>query len=83
MSFKVLFKVIVFLAILFVLLYIGLNNRQSIDFYFPVLLEKKWTDQAGIVYFVMFAAGVLAGALLTVGTGGGRGRSKGPSKGDK
>jgi uncharacterized membrane protein YciS (DUF1049 family) len=82
MSFKVLFKVIVFLAILFVLLYIGLNNRQSIDFYFPILLEKKWTDKAGIVYFVMFAAGVLAGALLTVGTGG-RGRSKGPAKGDK
>jgi hypothetical protein len=82
MSFKVLFKVIVFLAILFVLLYIGLNNRQSIDFYFPILLDKKWTDQAGIVYFAMFAAGVLAGALLTVG-GGGKGRSKGPAKGDK
>jgi uncharacterized membrane protein YciS (DUF1049 family) len=81
MSFKVLFKVSVFLAILFVLLYIGLNNRQSIDFYFPILLEKKWTDQAGIVYFAMFAAGVLAGALLTVG--GGKGRSKGAAKGDK
>jgi uncharacterized membrane protein YciS (DUF1049 family) len=81
MSFKVLFKVIVFLAILFVLLYIGMNNRQSIDFYFPILLDKKWTDQAGIVYFVMFAAGVLAGALLTAG--GGRGRSKGPSKAEK
>jgi uncharacterized membrane protein YciS (DUF1049 family) len=81
MSFKVLLKVIIFLAILFVLLYIGMENRQSVDFYFPILLDKKWTDQAGIVFFVMFAAGVLAGALLTAG--GGKGRSKSPSKGDK
>jgi uncharacterized membrane protein YciS (DUF1049 family) len=81
MSFKVLFKVIVFLAILFVLLYIGMNNRQTVDFSFPLLLDKKWTDQAGIVYFVMFAAGTLAGALLTAG--GGKGRSKGPAKSEK
>lgn len=81
MSFKVLFRVIVFLAILFVLLYIGMNNRQSVDFFFPILLDKKWTDQAGIVYFVMFAAGVLAGALLTAG-GGGKARGK-PSKSEK
>jgi uncharacterized membrane protein YciS (DUF1049 family) len=82
MSFKVLFRCIVFLAILFVLLYIGSHNRQTVDFNFPILLDKKWTDEAGIVYFVMFAAGVIAGALLTAGTGG-KGRSKSPSKGDK
>jgi uncharacterized membrane protein YciS (DUF1049 family) len=81
MSFKTLFRVVVFLAILFVLLYVGMNNRQSIDFNFPMLLDKKWTDQAGIVYFAMFAAGVLAGALLTAG--GGKGKSKGPAKGEK
>jgi uncharacterized membrane protein YciS (DUF1049 family) len=82
MSFKVLFRVIVFLAILFVLLYIGSHNRQSVDFNFPILLDKKWTDEGGIVFFVMFAAGVLAGALLTAGSGG-KGRSKAPSKGEK
>jgi uncharacterized membrane protein YciS (DUF1049 family) len=81
MSFKVLIKVIVFLAILFVLLYIGMNNKQSVDFSFPILLDKKWTDAAGIVYFVMFAAGVLAGAVLTAG--GGKGRAKSSSKGEK
>ncbi len=81
MSFKVLFRVIVFLLILFVLMYIGMNNRQAVDFNFPVLLDKKWTDQAGIVYFAMFAAGVLAGALLTAG--GGKGRSRGAAKGEK
>jgi uncharacterized integral membrane protein len=81
MSFKVLFRVIVFLLMLFVLLYIGMNNRQAVDFNFPVLLDKKWTDQAGIVYFAMFAAGVLAGALLTAGGGKARGRSA--AKGEK
>jgi uncharacterized integral membrane protein len=81
MSFKVLFKVIIFLLMLFVLLYIGMNNRQAVDFNFPVLLDKKWTDQAGIVYFAMFAAGVLAGALLTAG--GGKGRSRSAVKGEK
>jgi len=64
MSFKVLFRVVVFLAILFVLLYVGMNNRQSVDFNFPVLLDKKWTDQAGIVYFAMFAAGVYSQSCL-------------------
>jgi uncharacterized membrane protein YciS (DUF1049 family) len=39
MSFKVLFKLVVFLAILFVMLYIGVNNRQSADFNFPC----SWT----------------------------------------
>jgi uncharacterized integral membrane protein len=81
MSFKVLFKLVVFLAILFALLYVGMYNKQSVDFYFPVLLASKWTQPAGIVYFAMFAAGVIAGAILTVG--GGKGRSKGPAKGDK
>jgi hypothetical protein len=35
MSFKVLVKIVVFLAILFTILFIGLNNRQSADFYSP------------------------------------------------
>jgi uncharacterized membrane protein YciS (DUF1049 family) len=81
MSFKVLFRVILFLAMLFVLLYVGSHNRQSVDFNFPILLDKKWTDEAGIVYFAMFAAGVLAGALLTAG--GGKGRGRGTAKGEK
>ena len=80
MSFKVLFRCIVLLVILFLLLYIGMNNRQSVDFNFPILPDKKWTDEAGIVFFAMFAAGVIAGALLTAG--GGKGRSK-PAKNEK
>ena len=75
MSFKVLFKAIVFLVILFVMLYIGVNNRQSADFYFPVLLDKKLTTDAAMIYFGMFAVGVIAGTLLTAGGGSGKPRS--------
>jgi uncharacterized membrane protein YciS (DUF1049 family) len=69
MSFKVLFRSIVFLAILFIMLYIGVNNRQSADFYFPVLLDKKLTTNAAMIYFGIFAVGVLAGTALTAGSG--------------
>jgi uncharacterized membrane protein YciS (DUF1049 family) len=80
MSFKVLFKAIVFLVILFVMLYIGVNNRQSADFFFPVLLDKKLTTDAAMIYFGMFAVGVIAGTLLTAGGGSGQARSSSKSE---
>jgi hypothetical protein len=79
MSFKAVFKSVVFLGILFVMLYIGMNNGQSADFYFPVLMAKKLTTSAALIYFGMFAVGVLAGTVLTAGGG----RGKGSPKGDK
>jgi hypothetical protein len=81
MSFKVLVKLVVFLATLFVILYIGVNNRQSADFNFPLLLEKKATTDAWEIYFGMFAIGVFAGAVLMAG--GGNARSRGSSKSEK
>jgi hypothetical protein len=81
MSFKALVKLVVFLATLFVILYIGVNNRQAADFNFPLLLEKKATTDAWEIYFGMFAIGVFAGAVLMAG--GGKGRSKSSSKGEK
>ena len=70
MSFKVLLKTVVFLAILFVVLFVGINNRQSADFYFPGVLDKKLTTDAALIYFGMFAVGVIAGAVLAAGSGG-------------
>jgi uncharacterized membrane protein YciS (DUF1049 family) len=80
MSFKVLLKLIVFLAVLFVFLYIGAYNKQSSDFNFPILLDKKLSTDAWQIYFAMFAAGVFAGAVLMLGGGG---RGKGSAKSDK
>ena len=81
MSIKAIFKLVVFLALLFVVLYIGVHNRQAADFNFPLLLDKKATTDAWQIYFGMFAIGVFAGAVLMAGSGGGKGR--GWPKGEK
>jgi uncharacterized membrane protein YciS (DUF1049 family) len=79
MNFKVLLKLVVFLATLFVFLYIGAYNKQAADFNFPILLEKKLTTDAWEIYFGMFAVGVIAGAVLMLGGG----KSRSPSKSEK
>ncbi len=81
MSFKSIFKLIVFLALLFTVVYIGVHNRQSADFNFPLLLDKKATADAWMIYFGMFAIGVFAGAVLMAGSG--KPKSRGWSKGEK
>jgi uncharacterized membrane protein YciS (DUF1049 family) len=80
MSVKVIFKLIVFLGLLFLLLMIGVNNQQSANLNFPLLPDKKFAADAWEIYFAMFAIGVFAGAVLMAG-GNGRGRSSG--KGEK
>ena len=79
MSFKIILKLVVFLATLFVFLYIGAYNKQSADFNFPILLDKPLKTDAWEVYFGMFAVGVVAGAILMLGGG----RSRNAAKSDK
>ena len=81
MNFKAIFRTIVFLALLFVMLYVGMNNTQDIAFHFPI---AGTTDKAPIhasaalIYFGVFAIGVFAGmALHTGGSSGGGKKSKG------
>ncbi len=69
MSFKAILKSIAFLVILFVMLYVGLNNREKISFSFPIAQVKLYAP-AAIIFFGMFAVGVLAGTLLHSGGGG-------------
>lgn len=69
MNVKMFLRALVFLLLCFVALYIGLNNQHRIDFYFPVLLEKKITTQAALLFFAMFAIGVIAGMMLQSGGG--------------
>lgn len=79
MSFKAIIKSVAFLLILFVMLYIGLNNRDKIGFSFPVA-QVKFTAPAAMIFFGMFAVGVLAGTLLHSGGGGGGGGRKSSGK---
>jgi uncharacterized membrane protein YciS (DUF1049 family) len=78
--FKAVVKIVAFLAILFVMLYVGMNNTHEIDFRFPVagVTEQKPVHaSAALIYFGVFAVGVLAGTILTVGGGSGGGRKGG------
>lgn len=72
MSFKAVFKAIFFLLIFFVMLYVGMNNTDKIDFSFPVASREKIHAAAALIYFGVFAAGVLAGTFLHGGGGGGK-----------
>jgi uncharacterized integral membrane protein len=73
MSFKAVLKSIAFLLLLFVMLYVGMNNTHPIDFNFPIAgttAKEPIRQPAGIIFFGMFAVGVLAGTLLHSGGGG-------------
>ena len=67
MNAKTLFRAIVFLLLLFVVLYVGMENPHRIDFYFPILLDKKISQPAALLFFGMFAVGVIAGMMLNNG----------------
>ena len=67
MSFSAVIKTVLFLALLFVVLYLGMNNPQTIDFRFPIAgitAKEPIKAPAAIIYFGVFAVGVLAGTLL-------------------
>jgi len=66
-------RAFVFLLMLFVVLYLGMENRHRVDFYFPLIFDKKITLRAAFLFFAMFAIGVLAGMALNSGGGGGGG----------
>lgn len=65
--FKAILKTFVLLIILFVMLYVGMNNGHEIDFRFPLagMTDKKPVHaSAALIYFGVFAIGVLAGTML-------------------
>jgi uncharacterized integral membrane protein len=81
--FKAVLKTFALLIILFVMLYVGMNNTQEIDFRFPVagMTEKKPIHApAALIYFGVLAVGVLAGTMLHSGGGG---KKNGGSSKDK
>lgn len=80
---KAVVKTIALLAILFVMLYVGMNNTHAIDFHFPIAGTTAKTPLhalAALIYFGVFAVGVLAGTILTVGAGRGGGKKNGGAR---
>jgi len=76
---KMLIRALVFLALLFAVLYVGMNNTHQIDFVFPVLSKEKVHATAAFLYFGMFAIGVIAGVAIAGSAGGGK-KSSGEAK---
>jgi uncharacterized integral membrane protein len=76
MSFKAVLKSIAFLILLFVMVYVGVYNRDKIDFFFPLASAEKIHAPAALIYFGAFAVGVLAGTMLHSGGGKRSGGSK-------
>ena len=78
MNFKAILRTIVFLALLFVMLYTGMNNTHVIDFHFPIAgttAKAPIHASAALIYFGVFAIGVFAGMALHTG-GGSRKKAK-------
>lgn len=81
---KAVVKTFALLAILFVMLYVGMNNTHRVDFHFPVAgttAKDPIHASAALIFFGVFAVGLLAGTILTVGGGSsGGGRKSASSK---
>ena len=81
---KAVIKTIALLVILFVMLYVGMHNTHVIDFHFPVVgttAQEPIRASAALIYFGIFAVGLLAGTILAVGgakgaSGGGGSKNK-------
>jgi uncharacterized membrane protein YciS (DUF1049 family) len=85
MNFATFFKTVVFLALLFVMLYVGMNNTHEINFYFPIAgttAKAPIHTSAALIFFGMFAIGVLGGTMLH-GGGGKSGGKKSSDRGSK
>jgi hypothetical protein len=82
---KAIVKTILLLCILFVVLYVGMNNTHEIIFRFPIAetpaAKTPIRASAALIFFGMFSVGLLAGTILAVGSGGGKGGGKRSSGG--
>jgi len=79
MNFATFLKTLVILAVLFVMLYVGMNNTHEINFFFPIAgttAKKPIHESAALIFFGIFAIGVLAGTMMNSGGGGKSGGSK-------
>ena len=65
------------------MLYVGMNNTHEIVFRFPVagITEKKPIHaSAALIYFGIFAVGLLAGTIINVGGSKGGGKKSSSSR---
>lgn len=83
MNAKLLLKTVFLIVILLLLVLMGMNNRGSVSFTLPPLIQKSISQPAALMYFGFFAVGVLTGTVLTAGGGKKGGSSSSKSSGKK
>ena len=67
MNIIMLIKAVIITGIFLLLVLIGLNNTAPVDFSLPPLLSSVVKKPAALMYFSFFAAGLLTGAVLSIG----------------
>lgn len=70
MNARTFIRPLVLLLILFVMIYVGSENTQQIDFHFPLLPDKPVRASGAVTYLAVFAVGVLGSNLLHAGRSG-------------
>jgi uncharacterized membrane protein YciS (DUF1049 family) len=69
---KAFLKTLCVLVIFFAMVYMGMNNTREIDFNFPIAgttAKSPLHAPAALIYFGVFAIGMLAGMVLHTGGG--------------
>lgn len=64
MKIAALFRGLVVLALVFVALYVGMSNTQPIQFSFPLAFKQSISQPAALIFFGMFALGLIIGLML-------------------
>jgi uncharacterized integral membrane protein len=60
-------KTIFFMAVLLLLVAMGVNNRRTVDFSLPPVLQQEVRQPAALMYFAFFAVGVVTGTVAALG----------------
>ena len=79
MSFKLIFKTLLIIAILSLLVFMGLTNPNMIELHLPKV-KSEWPtvvkQPAALMYFGFFGIGFLAGTIVMSGGGKRSNKSK-------
>ena len=66
-------------VILLLLVWLGVNNRALVDFNLSPLMAQVVRQPAALMYVTFFAAGLMTGGILSLGSGKKSGKSGKPA----
>jgi uncharacterized integral membrane protein len=69
MNAKLLLKLVFTIIVLFLLVLMGMSNKQTVTFALAPIWPRGVQEPAAIMYLAFFALGLLSGVILTAGGG--------------